>query len=616
MSTLQDLNTFSDGTVTFTENRPSDVFFSFPTAVDLTNQEITTQTFTLQRTTDIVEIIQPSLTQITFEVDVSSLAGTTVTFPSMPSGVTNSDTAGVYTISGIDSVSDWDAVKAPTITLPSADHQGSFQYTCTISYTSNGVRKTQQWTVGTFKALAQLSATSSLSFTADSLIKGATSHMIAAITITDFTYELVILGRFSVNVTATTLLQGNATLLVTPTINALAFKYPSFNIMKGYTRDTLYSRIGEQNLFGGKYGVGWSLDNSSGVQMINATGHDSLNSTYAGATGGSQITNGILDLSSVSGGGTASLTFDEPTVGAGQSSPNNMVGFVNLSTSASTFYHGAILGARSGRFAIAQWTGPNNPTQLNGDLYSDDFGINAGDNQVALINTATSQIIRQIKGVGISGSGASGTAVKVVDYIGTTFSWDSSINSTFSFTTSDYTGMTSFEAVASCFEYYAAVGDISGGSRIVIRDASDGSAVTTIDVGSNKTFNRMAINSQYVAVMNTVGNSGTMVFRISDGATMMTNTTNGHTISMSDLFLATAPAPTITTNSTVTVYRIPEFVVHTSKTNPNVETSSSNDYFGAKLLATDDYLYVSAYDEDFQDGDTFQENVGVIYRFE
>lgn len=248
MSTLKDLNDFSDGTVSFTENRPSFVYYNFPNATDLTDQPISTQSFTLQRTIDIVEIVKPSLALVVFEVDVSALSGTTVSFGSLPSGVTVTNVGGVYTVSGITSVSDWEAVRSPTITLPSADHQGAFSYTCKILATIDGVRETKQWTVGTFKTIAELSATSSLSFTPDSLIKGAECHMISAITITDFTYELAILARFSVDVTATRLKE-----FTTPNLSIVSTLTESnqFNSLSNLTYDS--------NIANGYY------DESSGV---------------------------------------------------------------------------------------------------------------------------------------------------------------------------------------------------------------------------------------------------------------------------------------------------------------------------------------------------------------
>ena len=177
--------------------------------------------------------------------------------------------------------------------------------------------------------------------------------------------------------------------------------------------------------------------------------------------------------------------------------------------------------------------------------------------------------------------------------------------------------MTRFDAVGSCFEYYAVVGQKpvgSGtGSMIIIRDASDGSAVTTITGPSGKTFDRLCINSEYVGVSNSSdSSSGTMVFRISDGTAMLANATTCNSLSMSDLIFATGSE-----NSTVNIYRIPDFQLHKQVTNPNLNTSSAADKFGKYVVAKDDFVYVSAEDEDqIVDPTSATVDVGVIYRYE
>ncbi len=221
MTTFQQLNNYSNGTVTFTDSRPSNVIFNFPTAVNLTDQTITTQSFTLQRTIDIVEIVQPQTANVVFEVDTSVLSGVTVDFGTLPSGVTVGSLNGVFTVSGIDSVSDWESVRAPTITLPSADTAGAFEYTCKIIYTADGARVNKTWSVGTFKSVASLTATSTLTVGTIDLIKGAEAHMISVLTLEDVTFELVILARFSLNIQSTVIHQFNAALSTVSSITAL-----------------------------------------------------------------------------------------------------------------------------------------------------------------------------------------------------------------------------------------------------------------------------------------------------------------------------------------------------------------------------------------------------------
>jgi hypothetical protein len=138
MSSLQDLNTYSTNTITFTDNRPSGVILSYPSARNV-NRVITVKTITLQRLIEIVEIIKPSIALVQFIVTVP-VNGHTIDFGTLPAGcnlVTNGNT---HTINGIDSVSDWDSVKAPTITLPD-EFFGNFFCTATIKYYDNNIQQ-------------------------------------------------------------------------------------------------------------------------------------------------------------------------------------------------------------------------------------------------------------------------------------------------------------------------------------------------------------------------------------------------------------------------------------------------------------------------------------------
>lgn len=153
MISLSALNTYSTNTVSFTDNRTPDVKFNIPAPKDLAFTSLT-QSFPLKRSIDIVDIIQPALAIVQFEIDVSALSGVVLSWPSIPSGVIVSNIAGVYTINGINTVSDWEAMRQPTITLPS--YYGYFFYTCTIRYTREDGRQSKSWQVGTYIPEAQL----------------------------------------------------------------------------------------------------------------------------------------------------------------------------------------------------------------------------------------------------------------------------------------------------------------------------------------------------------------------------------------------------------------------------------------------------------------------------
>ena len=199
MSTLEELNQYADNVIQFTDNRPSNVIFSYPDAADISD-EITTTLFSLQRNIDIIEIVQPTLTNIIFTVDVSAVSGASVTFSTLPIGVTSTNPLpGIFKVQGIDSVSDWDAIKTPSISIPSGT-QGSFEYTCTIEYTNDGVRKSKSWTVGKFKPIAALQATSSMSIT-PTVEFGLYQQELVSQFVLDAQGIFVILGRFSVDCT-------------------------------------------------------------------------------------------------------------------------------------------------------------------------------------------------------------------------------------------------------------------------------------------------------------------------------------------------------------------------------------------------------------------------------
>ena len=158
------LNTFGNQTLTFTDNRPANVLFDWPTARDI-NTTVLSGTFTAQRQINIVEIIQPATANVEYHIDVSAVSGTTVNWSTLPSGVSVSSVAGVYIVQGIDSVDDWTAVAAPTITTP-VTFNGSFIYTSSIKYTTPQGRQSKSWNVGTFVPVSKMPVVSTLTATA------------------------------------------------------------------------------------------------------------------------------------------------------------------------------------------------------------------------------------------------------------------------------------------------------------------------------------------------------------------------------------------------------------------------------------------------------------------
>jgi hypothetical protein len=158
MSSLTELNNYSNNTIAFTDNRPAGILLSYPTLRNIPNFVAESSSFAVERKIDIVEIINPQGTlNLTFSVDLSSVPGATLTWDTLFGGSITSEVNQVYSVRAIETIADWDFVKAPTITIPD-DFQGSFEYTCTLTYLASSGLTSQSWTVGTFVPVVNLAS--------------------------------------------------------------------------------------------------------------------------------------------------------------------------------------------------------------------------------------------------------------------------------------------------------------------------------------------------------------------------------------------------------------------------------------------------------------------------
>jgi hypothetical protein len=148
MNSLTELNGYASAlSFDFTDNRSANVTFDRATPTNQT--AIIDEGFTLSTPIgiEITEIINSDVSAPTYTINVSSVAGTTVTWASLPSGVTASTpSTGVYRLSGLKTKAHWDAIKTATITPPSS-YNGIFSYTSTIAYYSQADGNlTKAWT--------------------------------------------------------------------------------------------------------------------------------------------------------------------------------------------------------------------------------------------------------------------------------------------------------------------------------------------------------------------------------------------------------------------------------------------------------------------------------------
>lgn len=208
MSTLEQLNTYSNNTISFTDNRSSDVIFNYPTARDIT-LTINNQVTPIQTSIDILEIINPSIANIVFEIDLNAVAGATVQWGTLPSGISVIG-SGLYSIYGIDSVSDWNFIVGGNIVLPPT-FAGSFFYTCRIYYTSNGVRKTQEWQVGNYLPEALLPVNSSL-ICEGKRIRNSSAEFLITSNLEQYFYDAQLVNRFELTVESIAYNFGSASL--------------------------------------------------------------------------------------------------------------------------------------------------------------------------------------------------------------------------------------------------------------------------------------------------------------------------------------------------------------------------------------------------------------------
>lgn len=123
MNSLTELNTHSQSELTFTDLRDAKVVFDRAAS---TNQILTISGVTnndIPNGIEISEIINFSTAACTLRFSILSnasapLVGSTLTWPSVPAGVTLTTVGQVYTFTGISKVSQWTALKNPDWTLP------------------------------------------------------------------------------------------------------------------------------------------------------------------------------------------------------------------------------------------------------------------------------------------------------------------------------------------------------------------------------------------------------------------------------------------------------------------------------------------------------------------
>lgn len=142
MNSIEDLNNFAN-LVTYNDPRVTNVLFSKGTADNGTQTALEGQSVLAYYGIDIVEIRNYESVNISYTVNVSNLAGATLTFSDLPEHMSLANTAtGIYVVTGFQSVFDWERVREPQINIP-FDYSGTVTYSSSITYLSG---QSKSWT--------------------------------------------------------------------------------------------------------------------------------------------------------------------------------------------------------------------------------------------------------------------------------------------------------------------------------------------------------------------------------------------------------------------------------------------------------------------------------------
>lgn len=612
MSTLVELNNFSDGIINYSDVRPSNVLFNFPAATNLTDVVLSTTSFTLQRTIDIVEIVQPTQALVSFVVDVSAVSGTTVTWGSLPSGVVISEAGGVYTVNGIDSVSDWEAVREPTITLP-VDTQGSFEYECTIEYTNDGVRKYKRWTVGTFKAIAELTAVASITCdTTNAVTRDAVSNPIIVVTVNPVAYEMLIIARVTVECT------GRAIYDPELNIETVSSITPDVSYKFGFTGSTAIGNpisgdgasSGENMEWGhiiasnGSYILGANkYSTATSQEKLNSATQYLLTSSYSdygawkvaesdvfGAVEGKTVKINSANISGMGG--------EDQTLSA---QPYH----IYLRKLSELDYTGPITDYPSSTFndlqnTKIQWTS-DMTTEMgynyNGlGVHNRNFDMT--DSHIALIdvNQETVYVIEY------------NPDNTVLSHAYKTFSFEKEYEKTLS-------GVTDFELVAITDDYFAAT---TSGTDIHVWNMSDGSFNRTI-TASNSDPQAIKIYNDMLMIAHPTASE---VFDITTGSTLIT-LNGGSSIDASDFYVLIGDPSAAGEGKAYLYYRTDVWgtagTLYKTFNNPNVTTTnvlgSQDDKFGTSVSCRDYEILIGAPGEDDSGNTNPYADWGTVYSF-
>ena len=136
MQSMSDLNTFSETQIEFGDERPFSVVFDVTTPADQDIAVFENQPAVLTTGIEILEIIDPENCAVVYEIDMTTVpVDVDLDFGTVPANVTITESpSNFWTISGINSVLDWNSVKSPEVSFAFGT-VGTTTFSTTIEHT-------------------------------------------------------------------------------------------------------------------------------------------------------------------------------------------------------------------------------------------------------------------------------------------------------------------------------------------------------------------------------------------------------------------------------------------------------------------------------------------------
>jgi hypothetical protein len=150
MNSLEDLNGYAQQGVEYSDLRPSGVVFDRTTPTNFVIDILEGGTYTTPAGVEIEEIVDYLESNVRYIINLTSmysLGAPTVTWPTLPSYLTVTDSGtGIWTVTGIRNRTDWNLVKNPTVFFGNSFF-GQVVYSPTIKFLDGNPNQTFAWTV-------------------------------------------------------------------------------------------------------------------------------------------------------------------------------------------------------------------------------------------------------------------------------------------------------------------------------------------------------------------------------------------------------------------------------------------------------------------------------------